>query len=531
MSDPLGLKPIQTSQNVYENESLETWTSLSVARNEGVIASNGALVVETGLYTGRCPKDKFIVKDALTQDSVAWGAVNQPLSPAVFNQLYEDVSAHLNDKDLFVFKGAAGADPHHALGVKIIAEKAWHALFANTLFIPHPPETSYLKDVTVIDACTYKTKGPDDGVRSEVCVALDLTRRVVLILGTEYAGEIKKSVFSIMNFLLPLKGVLSMHCSANIGQKGDSALFFGLSGTGKTTLSADPKRNLIGDDEHGWSDNGVFNFEGGCYAKCIHLSKVNEPQIWDAIREGSVLENVVINSSDPDYDDDSITENTRATYPLDHVPHAVHPSVGDHPKHIFFLTCDAFGVLPPIARLTPEMAMYHFLAGYTAKVAGTEAGVTEPQTTFSACFGSPFLPLHPMVYAELLGKCLTTYKAQTWLVNTGWHKGPYGVGCRMNIELTRHLLDVALEGTLSKCAFELDPIFNVWVPKSCPGIDADVLHSRAQWADPTAYDSQAQKLARAFHDHFESKVANENYSGALDMNAIASSGPQLKKPV
>lgn len=498
---------IYNVKNVYRNLSVPELIRHALTRGEGELASNGALVVRTGERTGRSPNDKFIVDEPMFTDKIWWGPVNKPMKPELFNHLYKLVTAYLQNRDIFIFDGFAGADPKHRLPIRVVTEKAWQSLFANTLFV-RPTENelqSHVPEFTVIDACQMKALPRINELNSEVFICLSFTKKVILIGGTQYGGEIKKSIFSVLNFLMPEKGILSMHCSANVGVNNDVALFFGLSGTGKTTLSADPDRRLIGDDEHGWSDEGIFNFEGGCYAKCIRLSYEAEPQIWNAIRYGSLLENVVIHpiTKVPDFNSEYITENTRATYPVEHIPNCVIPGIGPHPKHVFFLTCDAFGVLPPIAKLDENMAMYHFLSGYTAKVAGTEAGITEPKATFSTCFGAPFLPLHPTTYAKMLGEKLKKHKVSCWLVNTGWSGGPYGIGARMKIQITRALLKAALEGKLDDVEYYKDPIFNVWVPKECPGVSSNVLTPRETWKDKEAYDKKAKELASLFNKNFE----------------------------
>jgi phosphoenolpyruvate carboxykinase (ATP) len=478
----------------------------AIRRSEAKMASNGAIDAFTN-RTGRSPKDKFVVKDETTAQLVNWGPVNVPFEPEKFEALYARVMEHLRGRDLFVQDLFCGADPTYRLPVRIVTEYAWHNLFVHQLFIR--PTAAELKthhpEFTVICAPEFKSDPKRDGVNSEVFILVNFTRRTVLVGGSEYAGEMKKSIFGVMNFMLPQRNVFPMHCSANVGRNGVSALFFGLSGTGKTTLSTDPSRNLIGDDEHGWSANGIFNFEGGCYAKCIKLSKKNEPEIWNAIRFGCVLENVILdpNTHVPDYNDDSKTENSRAAYPMNFIDNAVIPGVAGHPKNVVFLTADAFGVLPPISRLTPEQAMYHFLSGYTAKVAGTEAGLKEPTATFSTCFGAPFLPLAPKVYAEMLGRRLREHSAQCWLVNTGWQGGPYGVGKRMEIPHTRHMVDSAVEGELIKQEFEIEPTFGFAIPKACPGVPPQVLNPRNAWADKAAYDKAAEDLRNRFTKNFE----------------------------
>jgi len=495
----------------------------SIRRNEGMIASNGALVVRTGKYTGRSPEDKFIDSSSETEHDVDWGKVNKPFDPEKFERLFARMLAHLNNRDLYIFDGFAGADPAYQLPVRIITEKAWHSLFINRMLIrPTKGELEHhVPNFTIIDAASFEAIPEIDGTRSETFIILDFEKRLGIIGGTEYAGEIKKSVFTVLNYLLPHQDVMPMHCSANVGADGDSALFFGLSGTGKTTLSADPDRKLIGDDEHGWSDRGIFNFEGGCYAKCIHLSPETEPEIWSAIGHGAVLENVVLDSDrDPNFDDASMTENTRAAYPLDHIPNAVIPSVAGHPKTIIFLTADAFGVLPPIARLTSEQAMYYFLSGYTSKLAGTERGITTPQPTFSACFGAPFMPLSPVRYAGLLGQKLEEHEARCFLLNTGWSGGAYGEGKRMSLSVTRTLLTKALNGDLDEVRYVKDEAFGLNIPVECPGVDSKVLQPRDTWADPNAYDLAASRLAAQFIENFR------KFSSVPD--AIRAAGPHAK---
>jgi len=478
----------------------------AVRRGEAQLSRRGALVARTFARTGRSPKDKFIVREPDSESHVHWGKVNVPIEPDVFARLREKVFAYLRERDVFVQDLYAGANPSHRLNVRIVTELAWHSLFARQLFIRPPAEatTDHRPDFTVVCAPRCTADPQHDRTNSEVFVLVNFAEKLVVIGGTHYAGEIKKSIFTVMNYVLPLRGVLSMHCSANIGPDGDTALFFGLSGTGKTTLSADTQRRLIGDDEHGWADDGVFNFEGGCYAKVINLSAEFEPQIFNAIRFGCVLENVVLDpvTREPRYEDGSITENTRGAYPLDHIDNAVEPSVGGHPKNIVFLTCDAFGVLPPIARLNPAQAMYHFLSGYTAKVAGTEAGITEPQATFSTCFGAPFLPLDPTVYATQLGERIERHRARVWLVNTGWSGGPFGVGQRMKLPYTRRMVNAALSGELDDVRYAPDPLFGIEVPQSCPDVPAEVLNPRNTWSDPQAYDAKARELAGLFVDNF-----------------------------
>jgi phosphoenolpyruvate carboxykinase (ATP) len=496
---------------VHTNLRPPALVELALARGEGMLADNGALVVRTGAKTGRSPDDKYVVSSAETDREVWWGNVNHPIAPAVFDALLAKATEHLAASERFVCDGYAGAAPAHRLPIRVVTDKAWVALFARTLFLRPTVEelASHVPAFTVVHAGGLAAGGAAAGVRSDTFIGLALARGIVLILGTGYAGEVKKSIFSVMNYLLPRKGVLTMHCSANVGAREDAALFFGLSGTGKTTLSADPARHLIGDDETGWSDQGIFNIEGGCYAKCINLSRASEPQIYDAIRFGSVLENVVVDPETrlPNYADASVTENTRATYPVDFIPSCRIPGVGPSPKQVIFLTADAFGVLPPVAKLTPELAMYHYISGYTAKLAGTETGVTTPRATFSPCFGGPFLPLHPMRYAELLGAKLARHEAGCWLVNTGWTGGPYGVGRRMSIEVSRAVVAAILSGGIANARFRPDPVFRVLLPDACPGVPANVLSPRETWPDPQAYDAKARELAELFKKNFETYAA------------------------
>lgn len=493
------------STKVHVNWSVSRLIEAAIIRREGILTAQGAFRATTGQFTGRSPKDKFIVDEPAARD-VHWGDVNRPLSRPHFERLYQDVLRYVGTKEWFCFQGFAGADPDYRLPIQVFTEYAWHNLFARQLFIRPSQDdlTDFQARFTVIAAPGFKADPKVHGTRSETFIVLSFENRVVLIGGTEYAGEIKKSIFTVMNYLLPQQGVFPMHCSANVGPRGDVALFFGLSGTGKTTLSADADRRLIGDDEHGWSDGGVFNIEGGCYAKCINLSEEHEPQIYRAIRYGSVLENVVVDewTREPDYDDASLTENTRAAYPVDYIDGAVIPGVGGHPNVILFLTADAFGVLPPIAKLTKEQAMYHFLSGYTSKLAGTERGVTEPQATFSACFGSPFLPMEPNVYARMLGEKIDRHNTRVYLVNTGWSGGPYGVGERIKLRYTRAMVRAAIEGVLDEVETVVDPVFGLHIPVRCPDVPETVLNPRATWADPDAYDRQVRELARRFRENF-----------------------------
>jgi phosphoenolpyruvate carboxykinase (ATP) len=478
----------------------------ALRRGEGRVAEGGPLVVSTGAHTGRSPNDKFVVRDKTTEKTVWWDN-NKAISPEHFALLKQDFLAHAQDKHLYVQDLYGGADPAHRISVRVVCEYAWHALFIRNLLIRPAREdlAGFVPQLTIIDLPSFKADTKRYGVRSETVIACDLTQGLVLIGGTEYAGEMKKSVFTALNYLLPDKGVMPMHCSANVDAKDRSAVFFGLSGTGKTTLSADPARTLVGDDEHGWSNDGIFNFEGGCYAKVIRLSEKAEPDIYATTRRwGTVLENVVMDDATRklDLDDGSLTENTRSAYPLDYIPNASASGQAPIPQTIVMLTADAFGVMPPIAKLTPSQAMYHFLSGYTAKVAGTERGVVEPQATFSACFGAPFLPRHPSVYGALLRDLIARHQVQCWLVNTGWTGGPYGQGRRMPIADTRALLDAALSGALDKQPMRKDPHFGFEVPLAVKGVDAKLLNPRDTWADKAAYDAQAHKLVQMFIKNF-----------------------------
>jgi phosphoenolpyruvate carboxykinase (ATP) len=479
----------------------------ALSRGEAMLASNGSLAVLTGQITGRSPNDKFIVKDENTGPNVNWGTVNRAMTEERFDRLLAKVQAYVQGRDLFVQDLFGGADPQYGLPFRIVTETAWHNLFGRHLLVRPQPGTAseHGPALTIYFVPGLQADPVDDGTWSETCIAVNFTRGIVLILGTQYAGELKKSVFTYLNYVLPDRGVLPMHCSANTDDTGNVALFFGLSGTGKTTLSADPNRRLIGDDEHGWSDEGVFNFEGGCYAECIRLSRENEPQIWKALRFGAVLENVVIGEDRvPDYDSDAITENTRAAYPVDFIENAVIPGIGGHPKTLLFLPADAFGVLPPIARLTPEMAMYHFLSGYTSKPTGTERGLgKEPQPSFSACFGEPFLPRRPAEYAKMLGHRMRRHDVSCWLVNTGWVGGPSGVGERISLRHTRAMVNAAIQGALQDEATNPHPQFQILVPQSCPGVSKKLLDPRGMWADPASYDLAASDLSAKFQKNFE----------------------------
>jgi len=479
-----------------------------VKRGEALIADKGSIVVSTGKSTGRSPNDKFFVCEPSSQEHVWWGKDNKPFDPEKFEKLKARMIEYFSQKDLFIQDCYGGADPLCRFPARIITDTAWQSLFAYNMFrhVENVPPKDFMPEFTVLVASGFEAEPEIDGTRSDVVVAINLGQKMALIAGTRYAGEVKKSVFTVLNYLYPLQGILSMHCAANIGADEQSALFFGLSGTGKTTLSSDPKRRLIGDDEHGWSDRGVFNFEGGCYAKVIRLSAQDEPQIYEMTqRFGTILENVVIDlvTRKNDLNDESITENTRASYLLSEIENYEPSGMGGQPKNVIFLTADAFGVLPPISRLTPEQAMYHFLSGYTAKVAGTEKGVKEPQATFSTCFGGPFMVHHPMVYAQLLGEKIRKYGSHCWLVNTGWTGGPYGVGKRMKISYTRAMVDALLSGTLNQVTYTVDPVFGFEVPQTCPAVPPEVLNPRNTWPDAQAYDEQARKLARMFVKNFE----------------------------
>jgi len=477
----------------------------AIRNNEGELGPDGQLLVRTGAFTGRSPKDKFFVREPASETHIDWDA-NVGFDSERFDALLTRVGAYLSERNLYAIDAYSGADPHFRLRIRVVTQYAWHALFARTLFIPRAADDdAYIPEFTVVDAAEFEADPELDGTRAKNFVIIDFSRKLVVIGGTQYAGEIKKSVFTIMNYLMPLRGTLPMHCSANVGAAGDAALFFGLSGTGKTTLSADSARPLVGDDEHGWSTEGIFNFEGGCYAKVIRLSQKAEPEIWTAIhRFGAVLENVVIDERGNvlDLESEALTENTRAAYPLDHIPNIVIGSRAGHPRTIIMLTADAFGVLPPISRLTPGQAMYHFLSGYTAKVAGTELGVIEPTATFSTCFGAPFMVHHPTVYARLLGERIDEHAATSWLVNTGWSGGAFGVGKRMPIAHTRAMIAAALDGSLANVETTSEPFFGLAIPNAVPGVPDGILEPRTAWADGAAYDVAARDLAGRFARNF-----------------------------
>jgi phosphoenolpyruvate carboxykinase (ATP) len=500
-----GIAELIRGEKVHFNLTPSELVEYAIRRGEGKLADTGALVCHTGARTGRSPKDRFIVKDAEAAH-VDWNDINQPCTEELFDAVYQKAIQYLQGRELFVQELFAGADTTYRLKVRFVNEHAWHNMFVWNQFVrPTDGEREgFEPEYTVIAVPGLLLDPKADGTRSEAFIGVSFSRRIILVIGSGYAGEMKKSIFSALNYLLPDRNVFPMHCSSNVGEKGDTALFFGLSGTGKTTLSADPVRRLIGDDEHGWSDKGIFNFEGGCYAKCIKLSQKNEPQIWNSLRFGAVLENVVIDDArHANYDDDKLTENTRANYPVEFIDGAVIPSVGGHPKVAVFLTADAFGVLPPVSKLSPEQAMFHFLSGYTAKVAGTEAGVTEPQATFSTCFGAPFMLQAPRVYAELLRKRMVEHGAEVWLVNTGWQGGKYGVGKRMAIPYTRAMVTAAVDGTLKSCEFVLDPAFGLAVPKHVPGVPDEVLMPRNSWSDKADYDKTAAHLTELFEKNIQ----------------------------
>ena len=491
---------------MYHNLSVPEFYEHALRRREGQLGADGQLLVDTGEHTGRSPKDKFFVRESSSEKHIDWGETNRAVDSARFDALFDRVAAYLRERDVYVLDAYVGADERYRLPIRVIAEEAWHGLFSHNLFLRPPalPE-DFAPEFTVVDAARFVADPARDGTRTGTFIWVNFARRIVLIGGSRYSGEIKKSVFTIMNYLMPLRDVLPMHCSANVGSDGDVAIFFGLSGTGKTTLSADSARPLVGDDEHGWSADGVFNFEGGCYAKVIRLSQAAEPEIWAAShRFGSVVENVVVDpvTRGVDLDSDAKTENTRSAYPIEFNANVVPGLKAGHPQTILMLTADAFGVLPPISKLSPAQAMYHFLSGYTAKVAGTERGVTEPTATFSTCFGAPFMVHHPTVYANLLGERIAKHEVSCWLINTGWTGGPYGVGKRMAIGYTRAMVNAALSGELAGAEFEVEPFFGLAIPKHVPNVPDDVLDPRGAWSDKAAYDAQARKLAGLFAENF-----------------------------
>lgn len=524
MMETYGLEKlgIVNPKAVYRNLTPAQLTEAALARGEGKLSNTGALVVTTGKYTGRSPKDKFIVDTPAVHDDIAWGSVNVPIEKEKFNAIKAKVVAYLQNREIFLFDGMAGADPVCTRKFRIVNELASQNLFIRDLLIRPTAEelANYGEpDFTIIAAPGFKCVPEIDGVNSEAAIMVDYEEKLVVICGSQYSGEIKKSVFSVMNYLMPKEGVLPMHCSANMDpETQETAVFFGLSGTGKTTLSADPNRKLIGDDEHGWSDRGIFNFEGGCYAKCIDLTEENEPEIYNAIKFGSLVENVVMDEETREFDftDDSLTENTRVGYPVDFISNAQVPGVGGIPKVVIFLTADAFGVLPPIARLDQDAAMYHFVTGFTSKLAGTERGITEPQPTFSTLFGEPFMPMEPSVYANMLGERIQKYNTKVYLVNTGWTGGPYGVGSRMKLKYTRAMVTAALNGSFDNVEYKHDDVFNLDIPQSCPDVPSEIMNPRDTRADKDAYDAQAKKLAKMFQENFEKKYPNmpENIKAA-----------------
>lgn len=510
--DHLGIKDAQVHYQLSPDELHD----MTIRLGQGVEASSGALAVNTGEFTGRSPQDRFIVKDAITEDQVWWGKVNLPFDSDKFEALYDKVVNYLSGKEVYARDSYVCADPKYRMNVRVVTETPWANLFCYNMFLR--PDASELEHFTpewhVICAPGFKADPAVDGTRQHNFAILDFTRKIALIGGTGYTGEMKKGIFSALNFILPVdKNTLPMHCSANVGDSGDTAIFFGLSGTGKTTLSADPLRKLIGDDEHGWTaENSVFNFEGGCYAKVINLTEEHEPDIYHAIKRGAILENVVFtNGNEVDFEDVSITQNTRVSYPIYHIDNIQPGSIGKNPKNIFFLTADSFGILPPISKLTPGQAAYHFISGYTAKVAGTEAGVTEPQPNFSACFGAPFMPLHPTRYAEMLSQKMKEANVTVWLVNTGWTGGPYGVGSRMKLKFTRAMITAALNGDLNRVSFRNHDVFGIAMPESCPNVPVEVLDPRNTWEDKAQYDAKAKELAAKFRDNFAKfeEFANE----------------------
>lgn len=519
---------LSNAKGVLWNLAPAELVSEAVKNNEGVLTSTGALMCDTGKFTGRSPKDRYIVKDNITSEKVWWGNINIPFDTNHFDKLFDKVVKSLAYKKLYVRDAYAGADIDYRLKVRVIDTQAWHNLFCYNMFIKPEKEelADFEPDFTIVAVPEFKADPAVDGTRSENFAIINFTRKIILVGGTGYTGESKKGIFSVLNFLLPdANKVLSMHCSANTGELGDTAIFFGLSGTGKTTLSADPDRHLIGDDEHGWSNNGVFNFEGGCYAKVIDLTRESEPQIFDAIKFGAVLENTrfIPGTNVVDFTNTEVTENTRVSYPIDYIAGANLPSIGGHPKNIFFLTCDASGVLPPISKLTVGQAMYHFISGFTAKVAGTEAGITEPQSVFSACFGAPFMPLHPTKYAELLGDKIKEHEVNIWLVNTGWTAGPYGTGHRISLRHTRRMITAALNGELQHVEYAKMPIFGLAYPTSCPGVPTEILNPRDTWADKMKYDETALSLAEKFIANFTSykEYANDEImSGAPELEYV-----------
>jgi len=502
----------KNAHGIFENLKPEQLVEKSVAAGEGKVTDTGALAADTGEFTGRSPKDKFTVADAKTNDTVWWGSINQKFDGTQFDNLVNKIINHYKGKDLYVRDAIACADPRFSINIKVVNESAYQNLFVHHMFLrPNQEELKNMEtDWLILAAPTFFAVPEIDGTRQKNFSIINFTKKIYIIGGSGYTGEIKKGIFTVLNYELPMEhNVLSMHCSANLGEKGDTAIFFGLSGTGKTTLSADPTRKLIGDDEHGWTNDSVFNFEGGCYAKTINLTEENEPTIWNAIKENALVENVRFfeGTNTVNYDDISVTENTRCAYPIYNIDNIAIPSVGPAPKNVFFLTADAFGVLPPISKLTPAQAMYYFISGYTAKVAGTEVGVVEPQATFSACFGAAFLPLHPGKYAEMLGKKMKENNVNVWLINTGWTGGAYGTGNRMKLKYTRAMINAALNGDLNSVDFKNHPVFGISVPQSCEGVPTELLNPRQTWADKTAYDNKANHLSKLFVENFDKYAA------------------------
>jgi phosphoenolpyruvate carboxykinase (ATP) len=536
--DELGLVP--STSNLKElglgNVATALWnltpsdlTEETIIRGEGVLSNTGALVINTGEFTGRSPKDRFIVCDDKTENTVWWGDINKKFDSEKFDKLYNRMTSYLTNREIYVRDSYVCADESYRTNIRVITETPWSNMFANNMFLR--PERDELKSFNpewhILCAPGFMADAETDGTRQHNFAIINFTKKAIIIGGTGYTGEIKKGIFSVLNYILPQeRDTLSMHCSANVGEDGDTAVFFGLSGTGKTTLSSDPNRKLIGDDEHGWSETSVFNFEGGCYAKTIDLSAEKEPQIYDAIKFGSILENIGFydGTSTPDYSDSTITQNTRVSYPIEHIENIMTPSLGGIPKNIFFLTADAFGVLPPISKLTPEQAMYHFISGYTAKVAGTEAGITEPQTVFSACFGAPFLPLHPTKYAEMLGDKMAKNNVKVWMINTGWSGGEYGVGNRIKLRYTREMITAALNGELNDVDYTTHEVFGLQMPNTCPNVPAEILSPKNTWADKKGYDKKANHLAEQFVNNFKQFESNANES-------ILSAAPKVKQAV
>ncbi len=511
----LGTLGLGNVANAFWNLSPAELVEETIILGQGVLNDTGALAIDTGEFTGRSPKDRFVVCDEKTENTVWWGDINIKFDADKFESLHQQITAYLSNRDVYVRDAYACADDNYRLNLRVVTEYPWSNMFAHNMFLRPTAEEieNFDPEWNIICAPGFYANPEKDGTRQHNFAIINFTKKMILIGGTGYTGEIKKGIFSVLNYVLPQeRNVLSMHCSANIGEDGDTAVFFGLSGTGKTTLSADPNRNLIGDDEHGWADNTVFNFEGGCYAKCIDLTKEKEPQIYDAVKFGAILENIEFyeGTSSVDYSNSSKTENTRVSYPIHHIDNIATPSIGTTPKNIFFLTCDAYGVLPPISKLNAGQAMYHFISGYTAKVAGTEAGITEPQTAFSACFGAPFLPLHPTKYAEMLGTKMTENNVRVWLINTGWSGGAYGTGERMKLKYTRAMITAALNGELDDVTYETHDVFGLAMPTSCPNVPDELLNPKNTWADKDAYDAKANHLAEAFVNNFEQFADNAN---------------------